>query len=116
LAWAKDPLEYVRWNACTEDVALSCELLLLCLLHCGLGMALVLLCIMEFKEGSPIVGDLYGGPNVIEGSKGSVNKESLADGGVEHLKPHIVRSVSSGDGVIAQPYRRSGRLKQRTLL
>jgi hypothetical protein len=69
-------------------------------LDCCFSSALVALCVAQFEEGSSIASHFSGCPNVIEGGEGSVNEESLVDGGVEHFKPHVMRPVDGGYGVI----------------
>jgi len=100
LAWVKDPSEYARWNLHPKDVPFCCQAFLLCSLDCRFGPALVALCVTQFEEGSSIVSHFGGCPNVVKGGEGGVDEESLADGGVEHLKPHVMRPVDSGYGFI----------------
>jgi hypothetical protein len=60
---------------------------------------LVPFCVTEFEEGCSVAGYFSRGSNVIEGCKGGVDEESLSDGGVEHLEPHVMGSVGGGYGV-----------------
>ena len=60
---------------------------------------LVPFCVTELEEGCSVAGYFSRGSNVIERCKGGVDEESLSDGGVEHLEPHVMGSIGGGYGV-----------------